>query len=69
MLLDYLLAIVMVLSVGILLLLSLAASVALPWLVDFLGPDFPVGSRFWRWLDAECFVRTAHHCSSPSFFT
>ncbi len=52
MLLDYLLAIIMVLSVGILLLLSLAASTALPWLVDFLGPDFPVGARFWRSLDA-----------------
>ena len=52
MLLDYLLAVVMVLCVGILLLLSLAVSAALPLLVDFLGPDFPVGARFWRWLDA-----------------
>jgi membrane protein len=49
---NYLLSIIMVLSVGILLLLSLAASAALPWLVDFLGKDFPVGSRFWHWLDA-----------------
>jgi len=51
-LLNYLLAIVMVLCVGILLLLSLAASTALPLLVDFLGKDFPVGARFWHWLDA-----------------
>lgn len=49
---DYMLAVVMVLCVGMLLLLSLVASVALPWLVDFLGPNFPVGWRFWRWLDA-----------------
>jgi len=51
-LLNYLLAIIMVLCVGILLFLSLAASTALPWLVDFLGEDFPVGARFWQWLDA-----------------
>jgi len=51
-LLNYLLAIVMVLCVGILLLLSLAASAALPLLVDLLGKDFPVGARFWQWLDA-----------------
>jgi membrane protein len=51
-LLNYLLAIVMVLAVGILLFLSLAASTAVPWLVDRLGKDFPVGTRFWHWLDA-----------------
>ena len=51
-LLNYLLAIVMVLCVGMLLLLSLAASTALPLLVDFLGKDFPVGTRFWHGLDA-----------------
>ena len=51
-LMGYLLAVVMVLGVGMLLLLSLAASAALPWLVDFLGNDFPVGARFWHWLDA-----------------
>jgi len=51
-LLNYLLAFVMVLCVGILLLLSLAASTALPLLVDFLGKDFPVGARFLQWLDA-----------------
>ena len=39
-------------GVGILLLLSLAASTALPLLVDYLGNDFPVGTRFWQWLDA-----------------
>jgi membrane protein len=50
-LLSYLLAIVMVLCVGILLFLSPAASAALPLLVDFLGKDFPVGPRFWKWLD------------------
>jgi membrane protein len=52
MLLDYLLAVVMVLCVGILLLLSLSVSAALPLLTKFLGPDFPVGARFWHWLDA-----------------
>ncbi len=51
-LLNYGLAIIMVLAVGILLFVSLAASTALPWLVDFLGKDFPVGARFWQWLDA-----------------
>jgi membrane protein len=51
-LLNYLLAIIMVLCVGSLLFLSLAASTALPLLVDFLGKDFPVGARFWQWLDA-----------------
>jgi membrane protein len=52
MMFDYLLASVMVLCVGVLLLLSLAASITLPLLGDSLGPDFPVGPRFWRWLDA-----------------
>jgi uncharacterized BrkB/YihY/UPF0761 family membrane protein len=42
----------MVLCVGILLFLSLAASAALPLPVDFLGKDFPVGARFRQWLDA-----------------
>jgi membrane protein len=51
-LLNYLLAIAMVVCVGILLLLSLAASTALPLLVDYLDKDFPVGARFWQWLDA-----------------
>jgi membrane protein len=51
-LINYLLAVIMVLLVGVLLFLSLAASTALPWLVDFLGDDFPVGARFWQWLDA-----------------
>ena len=51
-LLNYLLAIIMVLCVGVLLLLSLAVSASLPLLVDFLGTDFPVGARFWQWLDA-----------------
>ena len=51
-LISYLLAVIMVLCVGILLFLSLAASTALPLLVSFLGEDFPVGPRFWRWLDA-----------------
>ena len=51
-LLGYLLAIIMVLCVGILLLLSLAASTALPRLVHFLGKDFPLGASFWQWLDA-----------------
>jgi membrane protein len=49
---NYLLAVIMVLVVGILLFLSLAASTALPLLVDFLGKDFPVGARYWQWLDA-----------------
>lgn len=49
---NYLLAILMVLCVGILLLLSLAASTAVPWLVDVLGRGLPVGARFWQWLDA-----------------
>jgi len=51
-LLNYLLAIIMVLCVGVLLFLSLAVSTALPMLVDFLGNDFPVGARFWHGLDA-----------------
>jgi membrane protein len=51
-LLNYLIAIVMVLGVGVLLLLSLAASTAVPLLVDSLGKDFPVGPQFWHWLDA-----------------
>ena len=51
-LISYLLAIVMVMCVGILLLLSLAASTALPLLANFLGKDFPVGPRFLHWLDA-----------------
>jgi membrane protein len=51
-LLNYAIAIIMVLGVGILLFLSLAASVALPLLVDYLDKDFPVGARFWHWLDA-----------------
>jgi membrane protein len=51
-LLNYVLAILMVLSVGFLLLLSLAASAAVPLLVDFLGKDFPVGELFWQELDA-----------------
>jgi membrane protein len=50
--LGYLLAIIMVLCVGVLLLLSLAASTAVPWLAGFLGKEFPVGPRFWQWLDA-----------------
>ena len=51
-LLNYLLAIVMVVFVGFLLFLSLAASAALPFLVNYLGQGFPVGARFWHWLDA-----------------
>jgi len=51
-LLNYLLAIIMVLCVGVLLFLSLAVSTAVPMLVDFLGKDFPVGERFWQGLDA-----------------
>jgi len=51
-LLNYLLAIVMVLCVGVLLFLSLALSTAVPVLVDFLGKDFPVGARFWQGVDA-----------------
>jgi membrane protein len=51
-LVNYLLAIVMVVCVGAVLFLSLAASTALPMLVAFLGKDFPVGERFWHWLDA-----------------
>ena len=51
-LLNYMLAILMVLCVVFLLLLSLAASTALPLQVDFLGKDFPVGARFWHGLDA-----------------
>jgi membrane protein len=49
---NYLVATMMVLGVGILLFLSLTASTALPLLVDFLDKDFPVGARFWQWLDA-----------------
>jgi membrane protein len=51
-LLNYLLAVAMVVCVGIVLFLSLAASTALPLLVDFLGREFPLGERFWHWLDA-----------------
>jgi len=51
-LLNYLLAVIMVLCVGMLLFLSLAASTALPLLVDSLGKDLPVGARFWHFLDA-----------------
>ena len=51
-LLNYALSIIMVMVVGILLFLSLAASTARPFLVDYLGKDLPVGPRFWQWLDA-----------------
>jgi membrane protein len=51
-LLNYLLAIIMVLGVGVLLFLSLALSTAVPFLVDFLGKDLAVGARFWHGLDA-----------------
>jgi Virulence factor BrkB len=51
-LLNYLLAIIMVLCVGVLLFLSLALSTAVPMLVDFLGKGSPFGAGFWKWLDA-----------------
>jgi membrane protein len=51
-LINYLLAIVMVLCVGVLLLLSLAASATVPILADWLGSDSPVGARFLQGLDA-----------------
>jgi membrane protein len=51
-LLDYLVAVLMVLAVGVLLLLSLAASTALPLLVDHFKKDLPVGAQFLHWLDA-----------------
>ena len=51
-LINYLLAIAMVICVGILLFLSLAASTALPLLVGFMDKDSPVGARFWHSLDA-----------------
>jgi membrane protein len=51
-LLSYLLAVVMVLAVGVLLLLSVAASTAVPWLVNWLGEGFPLGTRFWHGVDA-----------------
>ena len=61
-LLKYGLTVVMVLSVGILLFLSLAVSTALPLLVDYLGKDFPVGARFWRWLDGVNIWFSMVHC-------
>ena len=51
-LLNYVLAILMVLSIGALLSLSLVMSAAIPAMVDFVGEDSPVGARFFRWLDA-----------------
>jgi membrane protein len=51
-LLNYLLATIMVLCVGVLLLVSLVLSTAVPALVEYLGNDFPVGARFWHGLDA-----------------
>jgi membrane protein len=50
-LLNYLRAIIVVLAVGILLFLSLAASTVRPFLVDYLGKELPVGPHFWQWLD------------------
>jgi membrane protein len=51
-LLSYVLAIIMVLCVGLLLLVSLAASTAMPMLAEFLGDDLPGGAAFWRWFEA-----------------
>jgi membrane protein len=51
-LLNYLLAIIMVLCVGALLFLSLALSTAVPLLVQYMGKNSPLGTRSWRWLDA-----------------
>lgn len=51
-LLGYLLAVVMVLSVGVLLLISLAASTALPLVDRYLEHTLPGGAALWQWLEA-----------------
>jgi membrane protein len=51
-LLNYALAILMVLGVGLLLLLSLAVSTALLVLIQFFGEELPGGVALWRWLYA-----------------
>ena len=51
-LLNYALAVLMVLCIGLLLLLSLAASTALPVLVQSLPADLPGGGALWHWLEA-----------------
>lgn len=50
-LLNYTLAIIMVLGMGLLLLASLAISTALPAVAEYLGDDIPGGASFWRWVD------------------
>jgi membrane protein len=51
-LLNYVLAVVMVLCVALLLLVSLAASTAVPVLVRLLGNELPGGGAFWPWVEA-----------------
>jgi membrane protein len=51
-LLNYLLAILMVLCIGLLLFLSLAASTALQVLHQSLGENLPGGGALWQWLEA-----------------
>jgi membrane protein len=51
-LLNYVLAVVMVLCVALLLLVSLAASTAVPVLVRLLGNELPGGAAFWPWVEA-----------------
>jgi len=50
-LINYVLAMVMVLCMGCLLLLSLAVSTALPIIAVQFGDDLPGGGEFWRWTD------------------
>jgi membrane protein len=51
-LLNHVLAILMVLGVGILLLLSLAASTALPVVEHFVDEQLPGGTAVWQWSEA-----------------
>lgn len=50
-LINCLLAIIMVLCTGILLLLSLAISTALPALADVIDENLPLGASFWNWVE------------------
>src|SRR6266851_3214910 len=49
---SYLLAVLMVPCVGVLLLLSLAASIVLLVLINFMGDDIPGGAVLWQGLEA-----------------
>jgi membrane protein len=57
-LVDYLLALLMVVTTGILLLVSLAASMAIPILRDFLDEQLPGNGRHWQLLELAASVLT-----------